>query len=342
MIDLRSDTVTRPTREMRVAMADAEVGDDIYGEDPTCRALEERVADLLGKESAVFTVSGTLANLLGVRVLVPPGSELLCESTAHVARAEHGSHAVVSGVTFRTWHGDRGRIDLDAISGLSAPDAGPHLVSTAAVSVENTHNFGGGTVQPYESVRKLREFTREAGIGLHLDGARLWNASAASGIGVDVLAGMFDTVSVCLSKGLGAPVGSLVAGPADLMAEARSWRRRLGAGWRQAGVLAAAGLHALDQHRGRLEQDHANARMLAAELHDVAPSLVDPALVETNIVVLDLRGTGHTATRIAELAGAAGVAVSALGPYTLRLVTHLDVSTADCERAAEVLRGILG
>ena len=341
MIDLRSDTVTRPTRAMRAAMADAEVGDDIYGEDPTCRSLEERVADLLGKEAAVFTASGTLANLLGVRVLVPPGSELLCEATAHVARAEHGSHAVVSGVTFRTWQGDRGRIELDAIAGLLSPDAGPHLVSTAAVSVENTHNFGGGTVQAYESVRKLRELTRSAGVGLHLDGARLWNASVASGVPVDATAGLFDTVSVCLSKGLGAPVGSLVAGPADLMSEARRWRRRLGAGWRQAGILAAAGHHALDHHRDRMAEDHANAHLLATRLHEVAPALVDPTTVETNIVVLDVSGTGRSAAEVAALASEQGVAVSALGPTMARLVTHLDVSTADCERAADVLRRIV-
>jgi threonine aldolase len=337
LIDLRSDTVTKPGEGMRAAMARAEVGDDVYGEDPGCIALEERVAALLGKPAALFTVSGSLANLLGVRALVRPGQELLCEAQAHVARAELGGHAVISGITTRTWSDPRGLVDLDAVRTMLAPDAGPYFVSTAAVAVENTHNFGGGSIQPYSTLRKLREITGEAGVRVHLDGARLWNASISSGIGLGDYADLADTVSVCLSKGLGAPVGSLLASDADVIAEARVWRKRLGAGWRQAGVLAAAGHYALDHHIDRLADDHANARLLADTLADAVPGVVEPAEVETNIVVLDVSTTGRTADQVADHAKREGVLVGALGSHLLRLVTHLDVDRSASHRAAHVL-----
>lgn len=338
-VDLRSDTVTTPTPGMRAAMARAEVGDDVYAEDPTCRALEERVADLLGTEAALFTVTGSLANLLGVRALVRPGAEVLCEARAHIARAELGAHAAVFGVTSRTWSHPRGLVDLAAVRELLAPDAGPYFVSTAAVSVENTHNFGGGSVQPLDSLRALRELTAASGVGVHLDGARLWHASAATGVAPGTYAACADLMSVALSKGLGAPVGSLLAGPAAAVADARVWRKRLGAGWRQAGVLAAAGMYALDHHLDRVPEDHANARALADRLADVAPGIVDPAGVQTNIVVLDLAAAGIRtgAAEVAERARAAGVLVSVLGPAALRLVTHLDVDEAGCRHAGEVL-----
>lgn len=343
LVDLRSDTVTAPTEGMRAAMARAEVGDDVYAEDPTCRALEERVAGILGKEAALFTTTGSLANLLGVRALVSPGKEVICESRAHIARAELGAHAAIFGVTTRTWAHPRGLIDLDAVHSLLAPDAGPYFVSTAAVSIENTHNFGGGSVQPLDSMRKLREIVAPVGVGVHLDGARLWNASAATGIAPGEYADLADTVSVCLSKGLGAPVGSLVAGTAAQIEEARVWRKRLGGGWRQAGVLAAAGLYALDHHVERVTEDHAHARLLAERLADAAPGIVDPATAETNIVVLDLAaaGVGPDAGEVASRAREAGVLVSVLGPRALRLVTHLDVDEAGCRRAADVLAAAL-
>lgn len=326
---------------MRAAMARAEVGDDQYGEDPACNALEEYVADLLGKPAALFTVTGTLANLLGVRALVRPGQELLCEASAHIARAEMGAHAAVSGVTTRTWSHPRGLVDPAAVRPLLAPDAGPHLVSTAAIAVENTHNFGGGAVQPYDEWRELREATVAQGIGLHLDGARLWNASVATGRSVAEYAALADTVTVCLSKSLGAPVGSLLAGPADVIAEARVWRKRLGAAWRQAGVLAAAGRYALDHHRERLADDHAHARLLAERLADAVPGIVDPETVETNIVVLDLAPLGRSSEEVIGRVREEGVLVGALGPHTVRLVTHLDVDTAACQKAADVLAGAL-
>ncbi|MEQ7007323.1 threonine aldolase family protein [Actinopolymorpha sp. B17G11] len=341
VIDLRSDTVTTPTPGMRTAMARAEVGDDVYAEDPGCRGLEERVADLLGKEAALFTVTGTMANLLAVRSLVRPGEEVLCESRAHIARAELGAHAAIFGITTRTWSHPRGLLDLGAVQTLLAPKAGPYFVSTAGVSVENTHNFGGGSIQPLDPLRKLRDITRSAGVGVHLDGARLWNASVATGTPLGEYAALADVVSVCLSKGLGAPVGSLVAGTTDQIAEARVWRKRLGGGWRQAGVLAAAGSYALDHHVERLTEDHAHARALAETLADARRGLVDLADVETNIVVLDIAGLGLAAGDVALQARAEGVLVSVLGPSTIRLVTHLDVDADACKRAGDVLARIL-
>ncbi|HYU67017.1 MAG TPA: threonine aldolase family protein, partial [Jatrophihabitantaceae bacterium] len=227
---------------MRQAIAEAEVGDDVYGEDPEVNALEAEVAALLGFEAGLFVPTGSLGNQLGVRLLVAPGRELVCDTVAHVVRAELGAAAVFSGVTFRTWKARRGLLDVDAIAELITPDAGPYLVSTAAIAVENTHNFGGGTVQPRDAVRDVITLGRLHGIGLHLDGARLWNAHVASGVALSELADGFDTVSVCLSKGLGAPVGSLVAGSSTFIVEARRLRKMLGGGVRQGGVLAAAGL----------------------------------------------------------------------------------------------------
>ena len=329
--DLRSDTVTRPSPGMRAAMADAVVGDDVYGEDPTVTALEQRVAALLGQQAAVFVPSGSLGNQLGVRLLVKHGQELVCDSLAHVARAELGAAAVFSGVTFRTWQATRGLLDAEAIRALIAPDAGPYLVSTAAIEVENTHNFGGGTIQPVEQVAAVQQLARRHNLGLHLDGARLWNAHVATGRPLDELAGGFDTVSVCLSKGLGAPVGSVLASSRERITEARVWRKRYGAGMRQVGILAAAGLYALEHNIARLADDHARAKRLADALG------ADPSTVDTNIVVLDVRDAAAVASAAAE----DGVLVSALGPRFLRLVTHLDVDDDAIEQAIKVLQPLV-
>lgn len=338
-IDLRSDTVTRPTAQMLAAMADADTGDDVYGEDPTARALEERVAGLLGHEAGLFTVTGTLANLLGVRAHVGPGRELLCEAQAHVVRAELGAHATWHGVTTRTWSHPRGHVDVDAVRRMLAPDSGPYFVSTAAVGVENTHNFASGSVQPWDALRELRDLADGTGVRLHLDGARLWNAHVATGTPLDGYGRLFDTVAVCLSKGLGAPVGSVVVGPAEVIAEARQWRKRLGGGWRQAGVLAAAGLHALDHHVERLAEDHANARAMAGILADTGA--VDPATVETNIIMLDTSSSRAPAGELVARAREEGVLANAVGPAAIRLTTHLDVTADDCRKAAETLARLL-
>ena len=257
--DLLSDTLTKPSEAMRAAMASAEVGDDVFGEDPTLRALEERVADLLGHEDALFTPSGSMANQLGVRLHVRQGEELIGDSLAHVVRAELGAAAVLSGISSRTWVSERGRFRADDASALMITGAGPYQVCTALVIVENTHNFGGGTVQSLDEIRRARTVTRERGVAMHLDGARLFNAHVASGVAVGDYGREFDTVSVCLSKGLGAPVGSVLAGSAAAMAESRIWRKRFGGGMRQAGILAAAGLYALDHNVERLADDHARA-----------------------------------------------------------------------------------
>ncbi len=340
VVDLRSDTVTRPTPGMRSAMAEALVGDDVYGEDPTVNALEARVAALLGHEAGLFVPTGSLGNQLGVRLLVPPGAELLCDVLAHVVRAELGAHAVLGGVTTRTWSAPRGRLDPQEVIAMAQPDAGPYLVSTAAIAVEDTHNFGGGTVQDLTAMRALRAWADGSGVALHLDGARLWNAHVATGVPLAEIGGLFDTATVCLSKGLGAPVGSVLVSSAERIAAARVWRKRYGAGMRQVGILAEAGMYALDHHIDRLAEDHARARRLAGALAEVRPDLVDPGDVDTNIVVLDLTG-GPTAPELAGAAREQGVAVSVLGTRTARLVTHLDVDDDGIDRAVDVLRGLL-
>jgi threonine aldolase len=314
---------------MRAAMAAADVGDDVYGEDPTVRALEERVAELFGKEAALFTPTGSMANVLAVRALAGVGEEVLCESSAHIARAELGAHGALTGLTMRTWTGRP--VELDAIEAMFAPDMGPFFVPTKAVSVENTHNFGGGAVVPMADLRALRGFADAKGVGVHLDGARIWNAHVATGTGLADYGSVCDMLAVCLSKGLGAPVGSLVVGPRAAIDEARIWRKRLGGGMRQVGVLAAAGLFALDHHVDRLADDHAHARLLAEACG------VDPATVDTNIVVVDV----PEALSVVTAAREAGVLVSAVGPRALRLVTHLDVGPADAEKAASVLRDLV-
>ena len=340
VVDLRSDTVTRPTPGMRSAMAAAIVGDDVYGEDPTVNALEERVAGMLGHEAGLFVPTGSLGNQLGVRLLVPPGAELLCDQLAHVVRAELGAHGVLGGVTTRTWSAPRGRLDADVVIDMAVPDAGPYLVSTAAVAVEDTHNFGGGTVQDLAAMRALRAWADRAGVALHLDGARLWNAHVATGVDLAEIGRLFDTASVCLSKGLGAPVGSVLVSSSERIAQARVWRKRYGAGMRQVGILAAAGMYALDHHVARLADDHARARRLAAAIAAMRPDVVDPSEVDTNIVVLDL-SRGPTAPDLAAAARQRAVAVSVLGARTARLVTHMDVDDSGIDRAVDVLTELL-
>lgn len=327
MIDLRSDTLTRPSEPMRLAMARAEVGDDVYGEDPTVRRLEERVAGLFGHEAALFMPTGSMANVLAVRSLVAPGQEVLCESRAHIARAELGAHGAYSGVTMRTWIHQRGQVDLPVIESLFAPDMGPFFVPTAAISVENTHNFAGGAVLPLDDLRALRSFADDAGARVHMDGARVWNAHVATGVPLAEYGAVAHVMAVCLSKGLGAPVGSLLVGTADTASEARVWRKRMGGGMRQVGILAAAGLYALDHNLERLADDHAHARLLAEACG------VDPAGVDTNIVVVPRTD----AAAYVAAARDAGVLVATVGPTAVRLVTHLDVTRDDAEKAAAVL-----
>ncbi|HEU4908081.1 MAG TPA: GntG family PLP-dependent aldolase [Propionibacteriaceae bacterium] len=339
MIDLRSDTVTKPTEQMREAMFAAPVGDDVYAEDPTVNELELRVAAMLGHEAGLFCVSGSMCNMIGVRLLVEPGQEVICDVQAHIARAEMGAHAALQGVTMRTFPSNRGKVTLNEVAKIISPSAGPYLVSTAAVAVENTHNFGGGTIQPFDELIAVGELCREHAIGYHLDGARLWNAHIATGVALESYGRIFDTVSVCFSKGLGAPVGSVLVSTTENIARARVIRKRLGGGWRQAGVLAAACRYALDHHVHRLADDHLAARSFAKAVVSHVPAAVDPDTVETNVVVIN---TGSTpAAPIATAAAERGVLVSALGPFMIRAVTHLDVTVEDCESAGQLVGKLL-
>jgi threonine aldolase len=331
MIDLRSDTVTRPTEGMRRAIAGAEVGDDVYGEDPTVIELQERVADMFGFSDALFTPTGSMANMLAVAALVGPGQEVICESRAHIVRAELGAHGALNGVTSRTWADDRGQVDLEAIESMFAPDMGPFFVRTTAISVENTHNFAGGTILPLEDLQRLRELADWLGFAVHIDGARIWNAHVATGTPLASYGAVADTMGVCLSKGLGAPIGSLMLGSADQVAEARVRRKRFGGGMRQVGILGAAGLYALDHHVDRLAEDHEHAKLLAEACG------ADPALTETNIVVVDV----PDAPAVVAAAKEHGVLVGAVGPTKVRLLTHLDVDRAAVDQAAKVLAQIL-
>ena len=340
-IDLRSDTVTQPSPEMRIAIANASVGDDVYGDDPTVNSLEERVAHMFGKEAGLFTPTGSLANQLAIRILVAPGEELIAETNSHVVRAELGAAAVFSGITTRTWYADRGLLNASDALNLARPDSGPYLVSTTAIAVENTHNFGGGTVQPLNEFATLRAGADEMGLTLHLDGARIWNAHIATGISFAEYGKYFDTMSVCLSKGLGAPIGSLMLSTKERVAKARVWRKRYGAGMRQVGVLAAAGHFALDNNIERLREDHRRAKTLAVAIASIDSSLINASLVETNIVGLDLASMPFTAGDFAKRCRDAGLLVSALGPKYSRLVTHMDFDDAQCDEAIEILKKAL-
>ncbi len=337
MIDLRSDTLTQPSPGMLAAMVAAPVGDDVYGEDPTVAELERHAASLLGHEAALFCATGSLANLLGIWLHVPPGGEVLCDSLAHIARAEMGAHGALHGVTMRTWTSDRGRLVADDVLAMLAVDCGPYLVETSAVEVEDTSNFGGGTVQDFDEVSRLSAELERLGIARHLDGARLANAEAATGRGLAEYGRLFDTVTLCLSKGLGAPVGTMLAGSAADMARARVQRKRLGGGWRQAGILAAAGLWALEHNLPRTAEDHASAAVFARAVASAAPGAVEPSSVETNVVLLhasDARASAAECER-------RGVRLSVLGPQQLRAVTHLDVTRDQCTDAGAIVGDVL-
>lgn len=335
-IDLRSDTITRPTAGMRAAMAAAEVGDDVYGEDPAINALQERVAELLGQEAGLFVPTGSMGNLLGVWSLVKPGQELLCDARAHIVRAELGAHAALNGITTRTWTSPDGVGDAATIASLIAP-ATAYLVQTAAVALENTHNFGGGTIQPIEHLREVSAICRDAGVGLHLDGARLWNAHVATGVALSDYGRLFDTVNVCFSKGLGAPIGSMLVSDAETIARARVHRKRMGGGLRQAGILAAAANYALDHQLTRLAEDHANAAAFAAALGAEMPGAATAP--QTNIVVIDT--ATKTSAEVIEAAARLGVKVSAVGPRTIRAVTCLEVNAEQATIAGQLIGRIL-
>lgn len=334
-IDLRSDTVTKPGPAMREAMAHAEVGDDIYGEDPTAAALEARAAEVLGKEAALFVSSGTMGNQLGLMVHCRPGDDVIIGENAHCKLYESGAGGAVAGVQF-TRAGSGGLFTADEMEAAMYPTAAYYMPRTRLVTVENTHNRGGGLVWPMEQATQVAERARALGLGTHLDGARIWNAAAALDRSPAELAAPFDTVSACLSKGLGAPVGSVLAGSKEAIAEAHRFRKMLGGAMRQVGILCAAGLYALEHHLGRIGEDHANARRFAEGVSTIDGVSVELASVQTNIVLLDV----PDAPAFAEAMKARGVLLSPFGPQTIRVVTHLDVSEADIDRAVEVAREV--
>ena len=321
-IDLRSDTVTKPTGPMRLAMANAEVGDDVCGDDPTVQRLEEATAECLGKPAAVFMPSGTMANQVAIKVHTSPGDEIVIESQAHMYWYETGAPAALSGVMCQLIDTERGIFTGDELRGvLRHPDQ--HYARTSLVCVENTHNRGGGTIWPTAQLAAVEWVAREAGLAMHLDGARLWNASVASGVSEAEYATYFDSVSVCFSKGLGAPIGSVLVGEADFIAEARRFRKMFGGGMRQVGIIAAGALYALENHRERLANDHAMAQALAAGLAEIKGITIDPASVETNLVFFDV--AGDRADDLVDALAAEGIAMLATGPGRLRAVLNLGV-----------------
>jgi threonine aldolase len=339
-VDLRSDTLTMPAPDMRRSMAEAELGDDVFGEDPTVNRLEERAAGLLGKEAAVFVASGTMGNLLAVLSLTRHGQEVIADADAHVFMSEGGGSAALAGVQVRQVRTDAGVMTADQVRGAVRPTDDYHAPLTAAVCVEDTHNRHGGVVWPLPALRAVRQVADEHGLAVHMDGARIFNAAVAQGVPAREIAAVADTVTFCVSKGLGAPVGSVLCGAPDTIDRARRWRKAVGGGWREAGVLAAAGLWALDHNVDRLADDHANARTLAEGLAELPGVVVDLSRVQTNIVRFDL--TSLSAAEFVAACRARGVLGGATGRRSVRFVTHLGIEPGDVQRALAVSAEVLG
>lgn len=335
MIDLRSDTVTRPSDGMRQAIYEAEVGDDVYGEDPTVNRLEARIAERLGTEEALFVPSGTMANQICLHTLAEPGDEILLERGAHIFNYESGAAGLLSGLQLHPLDGRNGRLRPQQVEAAIRPDM-QVFPRTRVVSVENTANQAGGVVYPLDQIEAIAEVARDHNLNLHLDGARLWNASVAHDVPERDFADPFDLTWVALSKGLGAPAGSVIAGPAPLIADARRTRKQFGGGMRQAGILAAAGLYALDHHRPHLEDDHRKAQRLAETIAALPPFELDPDEVETNILIFEV--TSDSAAAVVETLQTDDLLLTPFGPHTLRATTHRDVAMEDIETACTILR----
>ena len=340
-VDLRSDTVTRPTPEMRRAMAEAEVGDDVYGEDPTINRLEHLAAETFGRDAALFVPSGTMGNQIAIKIHTQPGQEVICEERAHIFNYEMATLAAFSGCIARPIPAADGILSWAEVKKRIRPKT-YYISQTGLVSLENTHNMAGGTVYPTPVAEEICDAAHDAGLPVHLDGARVFNAAAALGKSVAELTRRFDSVMFCLSKGLGAPVGSLVVGSRDFIEQARIYRKALGGGMRQAGILAAAGLIALEKMPARLRDDHANARFLADGLAHTHGVRLDPKKVQTNIVVFDISGTGMDSAEFSRRLAERNVLANGIDPQTMRMVTHMDVDRAGCEYALETIRAICG
>lgn len=340
MIDLRSDTVTKPTPAMREAMARAPVGDDVYEEDPSVNRFQEMAAALLGKPAALFVPTGIMANQLAIRVQAQLGDEVIVDARSHIVRYEHGAASALAGVHLQWLTGVRGVLSSEQVNAAIRPKE-PTQPATALICLENTHNSGGGSIYPLHTIERIREIALAQGVRMHLDGARLFNAVVATGIAASEYARHFDTVSFCVSKGLGAPVGSVVAGEASTVRRLRHFRRMYGGGMRQTGILAAAGIYALEHHIPRLKEDHDNAKRLAGWLQKIPAVSVNPAEVETNIVLFEVRDSGRSASDILAELKKAGVLINCVGGLTFRAVTHLDVTVQDIEQAGQVFAAVL-
>ncbi len=338
-VDLRSDTVTRPTPEMRRAMAEAEVGDDVYGEDPTINRLEQRAAEIFQREAAIFVPSGTMGNQIAIKIHTRPGQEIICDERGHIFNYEMAMLAHFSGCVARTIPSADGILTWAAVKRRIQPKT-YYIAQTGLVSLENTHNMAGGTVYPTEVADEICDGAHNAGLPVHLDGARVFNAAAALGRPVAEITKKFDSVMFCLSKGLGAPVGSLLVASRKFIDMARVYRKSLGGGMRQAGVLAAAGLIALEKMPSRLKDDHANARFLAEGLAAIPGIKVDPSKVMTNIVVFEVSGTGLESAEISRRLAERNVLANGINPELMRMVTHMDVDRDGCERALDEMRRI--
>lgn len=338
-IDLRSDTVTKPTPAMREAMMQAEVGDDVYGEDPTVNRLEALAAELLGKESALFVPTGVMGNQLAIRLHTRPGDEVIVERSSHLIRYEGGSASSLSGVQLCCVPGDRGRLSPESVEAAIRP-RDLHNPPTTLVCLEQTHNVGGGSIYPLETIHRITEVVRAHGLALHLDGARLFNAVVKTGVSAADYARLFDTVSFCLSKGLGAPVGSMVVSDSARVQKLRRLRKVFGGGMRQVGILAAAGIFALEHHIARLAEDHANAHYLATLLQDIPGVVVDVKAVETNMVMFQVPRSSQSTERLLADCRKAGILLNAVGDRAFRVVTHLDVDREDMEVAGRIFRRV--
>ena len=341
IIDLRSDTVTKPTDAMREVMAKAEVGDDVYGEDPTVNRLQEMAAAMLGKKAALFVPSGTMANQLAIRIQTQPGQEVIVESKAHIVRYEQGAAGALAGVQLHWVAGERGIIGPEQVEAAIRPKD-PYSIPTALICLENTHNSGGGTIYPLATIERIHAVASAHGIPMHLDGARLFNAVAATTLPPAAYAQHFETVSVCLSKGLGAPVGSLLmTNDLALIERAKRFRRMYGGAMRQAGILAAAGIYALEHHIGRLKEDHDNAKRLARKLQQIPAITINPQHVDTNIVIFDVVGHRLTPAAVVAALKQEGVLIHAIGGSSFRAVTHLNISTTAVDRACDIIARVL-
>lgn len=340
MIDLRSDTVTRPTPAMREAMATAEVGDDVLGEDPTVNFLQEKMASLLGKDAGLFTPSGTMANQVAIKTHIQPGDEIIIDQDAHIYYYECGAAAVISGGQFHCLAGVRGILSAEAIAAaVRPPDI--HQPPSRLICLENSHNRGGGSIYTLENLSEIAKLAANHGMRVHLDGARLFNAALAIGNTLKDLASHADSVFVAFSKGLGAPAGSVLCGSVEFIEKARRFRKMLGGGMRQVGILAAAALFALEHNVERLREDHENAKKLAKGLADMPGIEIDPEQVATNIVLFDVAATGLDANTLVESLSGEGVLLIPFGPTSVRAVTHLDVTTADIDKALEIIARFL-